>query len=45
VNIEIALKIGANTYVHSSEQISFDGNWQTLDLLSLANQELEQHEI
>jgi hypothetical protein len=45
VQIEIALKIGANTYLHSSEQISFDGNWQTLDLLSLANQELEQYEL
>jgi hypothetical protein len=45
VQIEIALKIGENTYVHSSEQVSFDGNWQTLDLLYLANQELQQYEI
>jgi hypothetical protein len=45
VQIEIALKIGDNTYVHSSDQISFDGDWRTLDLLSLANQELEQYEL
>jgi hypothetical protein len=44
MQIEIALKIGENTYVHSSEQISFDGDWRTLDLLPLANQELEKYE-
>ena len=44
VQIEIALKIGANTYVHSSDQISFEGDWRTLNLLSLSNQELQQYE-
>jgi len=44
VQLETALKIGENTYIHSSEQISFEGDWRTLDLLSLANQELEQYE-
>jgi hypothetical protein len=45
VHIEIALKIGENTYIHSSEQISFEGDWRTLDLLYLANQKLEQYEL
>jgi hypothetical protein len=44
VQIEVALKIGDNTYVHSSDQISFDGDWRKLDLLYLANQELQQYE-
>jgi hypothetical protein len=45
VQMEIALKIGINTYIHSSDPISFEGDWRALDLLSLSNQELEQYEI
>jgi hypothetical protein len=45
VNIEIALNIGENTYVHSSEQISFEGDWRTLDFLSLADKELDKYEV
>jgi hypothetical protein len=45
VQMEIALKIGINTYVHSSDPISFEGVWRKLDLVSLSNQELEQYEI
>jgi hypothetical protein len=44
VQIEVALKIGDNTYIHSGAPISFEGSWRTLDLLSLANQELQQYE-